>query len=195
MADERAFGFDHADRRIQWSHKRPVPWTFRAHRYVATFIVALLPPITGRTIFAWLWLPLVAAGSWAWFWFIGIQDTGSRDVDNEFRWMADICGWLIIFILLFAPSAPVGDRASRRVPFRWGTVRRTAIFGGSFAIGVAPKRWLAVRLVAIKRVRRMVAVVAIQLPSGTYVTVPNALFPSRSEWLELKDRILGYPVE
>jgi hypothetical protein len=191
-ADAAVYGSDQSNRRVVWSRKGRVPWSFRLRRVTAGFVVALMPPVTGGTVFAWLWLPLIAAGSWAWFWFIGVQDPGASDTDNEFRWMAWICGWIVLFILLFAPSAPTEDRASRRDPFRPGAIRRTAVFGGSFAIEVGPKKWVPIRLVAIKRVRRMFGVVAIELPSGRYWSVPRELFPSRSEWRELMDQTVGY---
>lgn len=193
-ADADVYGIDQSNERILWSRKGRVPWSFRLRRYVAGFLFAMAPPVTGRTVFAWLWLPLIAAGSWAWFWFIGVQDTGRTDADNEFRWMAYICGWVVLLILVFAPSAPIEDRASRRDPFRSGVVRRTAIFGGSFGIEVGPKRWVPIRLVAIKRVRRIFGVVAIELPSGRYWPVPSSLFPSRSEWSDLVDQTVGRPL-
>jgi hypothetical protein len=190
-ADAAVYGFDQSSPQAQWTRKGSVPWSFRLRRYLAGFIFAMLPPVTGKTVFAWLWLPLIACGSGAWFWFIGVQDPGSSDADNEFKWMAYVCGWIVLFILLFAPSAPIEDRASRRDPFRSGVGRRTAVFGGSFAIEVAPNRWVPIKLTAIKRVRRVFGVVAIELPSGRYWPVPSALFPTRSEWSELMDQAVG----
>jgi hypothetical protein len=193
-ADAAVYGFDQSSQRVQWTRKRRVPWSFRLRRYIAGFVFAMLPPVTGKTVFAWLWLPLIAGGSWAWFWFIGVQDTGSSDADTEFKWMAYICGWILLFVLLFAPSTPIEDRASRRDPLRSGVVKRTAVFGGSFGIEVGQRQWVPIKLTAIKRVRRVFGVVAIELPSGRYWPVPSALFPTSSEWSELMDQAVGYQV-
>jgi hypothetical protein len=192
-SDRAAFGLDRSDVRVRWTRTVRVPWTFRLRRYLAGFILAMLPPFSGRTIFAWLWLPFLVACGWAWVWYVGTQDTGTRDVDSELRWMAYICGGIIFLLGLFGPSGRGEDAQRRKDPFRSGRTERTAVIGSSFAVQRGPKRWVPVRLASIRRVRRLLGVVAIQLPSGKYWPVPGELFPSRTEWRELMDQTVGYP--
>ena len=191
--DQSAFGIDRSDLRVRWAHEARVPWTFRFRRYLTGFILAMLPPFSGKTVIAWLWLPILVACGWFWVWYVTTRVTGARDVDVEMRWMAYICGVLILLLFVFAPSSGGEDAQRRRDPFRSGRIERTVVLGSSFAVQRGPNRWIPVRLVAIRRVRRLFGVVAIQLPSGKYWPVPKELFPSRSEWREFMDQTVGYP--
>ncbi|HEY1531007.1 MAG TPA: hypothetical protein VGF80_09345 [Galbitalea sp.] len=192
--DAGAFGLDRSNTVVLWKRQNRVSWGFRFERYVTGFLLLFLPPASRRMLFAWLWIPLLALIGFGWVWYVGYQVPGNTAVDGQVRSMAYIIGSLIGALALFGPSGTSEARGRRRDPFRSGRIERTAVIGGSFAVQRGPKRWIPLRITAIRRIRRLLGVVAIQLPSGRYWLVPSTHFPSRAEWRELRDQVVGYPI-
>jgi hypothetical protein len=181
--DAEARDVDPSETKVRWSCERKVRRGLWARLFLARYAVGCLPPITGWTLVAWILPPVLVAIAWLGIWYIGAQVPGSSDVDSEVRWAADIS--LVIFLLaaIFTPSTWANDRDQREMRFRGGRLERAAVVGYQYGIRRGD-RWISVRLVAIRRVRRLFGIAAVQLPSGKYWFLPSELFLSRSDWVK-----------
>lgn len=177
-------GADKPKWKVSWAHKATVPRSFPLRRFLVSYALAFLPPITRWKVLFWALFPGIPALGWLVTWYIDRQITGAGDAVNEVRWAANISLGLVFLVGLFSPSANSEDRDHRSDPFRRGAVEQAVIVGPAYAV----KRgdgWISVRMRTIRRVRYLLGVAALQLPSGAYWIVPGELFLSRDNWAKV----------
>lgn len=177
-----------ADKDVTWHHESIVRPGFSRRAFVARFVLPFLPPITSRTFVAWGTFPVLIALMIAWVWYANVNFVGNGSTPTTIRWMAYICGALVVLFGGLLPSRGVESPQMRRAGhFQAGKSDRALVRGGRYGFRRG-KVFTSVKVDAVRGVRRLQGIVALELPSGRHWLVPAELFPDDFEWAEIKRR-------
>lgn len=159
---------------VAWSSELLVPRSFAGRYRFARFVWLLIPPVTRTVAGMWATILVGVAVIVAWCWYIGTQLPGTGSTNTQVRWAADLSAIVFFLFILIIPFL-MGSA------YRTGTAELARIVGYTYGVTVQG-RWIRVQLVAIRRVRRMFGVAAIEFPNGKYLFIPEPLFLSRDDW-------------